>query len=54
MAFGTVRTPAVGFATAGIDLGEGTSEQGVKLEELIEQIATPLLEPADSSPQKSA
>ena len=50
MTFGAVRTPAVGFATAGIDLGEGTSEQGVKLEELIEQIATPLLEPADSSP----
>ena len=54
MALGTVCTPAVGFATARIDLGERTAEQRLDLEELVEQIAALLTEPQDPLLQISA
>jgi hypothetical protein len=48
MAPGTLGAPAVGFSTARRDLGKGTSEQRLILEELIEQVAPSLLEVQDS------
>jgi hypothetical protein len=48
MAPGTLGAPAVGFATARIDLGKGTAEQWLNVEELIEEVAPSLLEIQDS------
>ena len=48
MAPGTLGAPAVGFSTARIDMGKGTSEQWLNLEELIEEVAPSLLEIQDS------
>jgi len=47
VALGAVRAPAVSFATAGVDLRERAAEQWLDLEELVEQITAPLLEPED-------
>jgi hypothetical protein len=44
MALGSARAPTVGFAAARIDLREGTPEQWVNLEELVQQIVAPLAE----------
>jgi hypothetical protein len=48
MTSGTLGAPAVGFSTARMDLGKGTSEQRLNLEELIEEVAPSLLEIQDS------
>jgi hypothetical protein len=48
MAPGALGAPAVGFSTARIDPGKGTSEQRLNLEELIEEVAPSLVELQDS------
>jgi hypothetical protein len=45
MAFLAVRTPAIGFTAAGMNLGEGTSNQRLNLKELIQQVLSSLTQP---------